>query len=95
MDCTEQDSVCLVVAALSHVPWVNAFNEGKYLKCVTCFRSVQSLLYFWGFSFFFFFFFRPILRLQMMQFELGLSKSSSQSPYRDARGVCCISEKTI
>lgn len=59
-----------------------AFNKGKYLSFVTYF---QSLLYFEGFS-------TLQLRLLMLQFELGLSKSALQSPWGDARDVCCVSE---
>lgn len=63
------DLVCSGSAKIC-MPPVNAFNKGKYLNFVTYF---QSLLYFEGFS-------TLKLRLQMVQFELGLSKSTLQSP---------------
>lgn len=71
VDPTEWDSICSVIAKLSYVPRVDAFNEGKYLKFVTCFQSCAVLAVFLGL----FFSPTPKLRLQMMQFELGLSKS--------------------
>lgn len=64
------DLVCSGGAKISYTHPVNAFNKGKYLNFVTYF---QSLLYFEGFSTF-------RLRLQMLQFELELSKSTLQSP---------------
>lgn len=64
------DMICSGGAKISYMHAVNAFNKGKYLKFVTYF---QSLLYFDGFS-------TLKLRLQMLQFELGLSKSTLQSP---------------
>lgn len=64
------DLVCPGEAEISYMHPVNAFNKGKYLNFVTYF---QSLLYFEGFS-------TLKLRLQILQFELGLSKSTLQSP---------------
>lgn len=60
----------LTWSAKIYVPPVNAFNKGKYLNFVTYF---QSQLYFEDFP-------TLRLRLQMVQFELGLSKSTLQSP---------------
>lgn len=63
------DLVCSGGAKISCIHPVNAFNKGKYLNFVTYF---QSLLYFEGFS-------TLKLRLQKLQFELGLSPSALQS----------------
>lgn len=59
----------LTWSAKIYVPPVNAFNKGKYLNFVTYFQSLN----FEGFP-------TLRLRLQMVQFELGLSKSTLQSP---------------
>lgn len=67
VDHTEWDSVSSGLAKLSYVPWVDAFNKGKF---VTCFQSHTVLAVLLGL-----FFPTPKLKVRMKQFESGLSKS--------------------